>query len=53
MSISLRLRMTAWYVGLLAVIIAALGAFLTVQLRADLTRSMRQWIRDACASSDA
>jgi two-component system OmpR family sensor kinase len=32
--------MTAWYVALLAVVIAAVGAFLVLRLRADLTASI-------------
>src|SRR4051794_25501727 len=36
----IRVRMTAWYVGLLALIIAAVGAFLVVRLRADLVAAM-------------
>jgi two-component system OmpR family sensor kinase len=39
-SLPIRVRMTAWYVALLAVIIAAVGAFLVVRLRADLTDSI-------------
>jgi heavy metal sensor kinase len=49
MSVSLRLRMTAWYVGLLAVIIAALGVFLTLQLRASLIESIDSGLRPAAA----
>ncbi|MCW3004350.1 MAG: hypothetical protein JWQ20_3648 [Conexibacter sp.] len=37
MRLPIRVRMTAWYVALLAVIVAAVGAFLVVRLRADLT----------------
>jgi heavy metal sensor kinase len=37
MSLPIRVRMTAWYVALLAAVIAAVGAFLVVRLRADLT----------------
>jgi two-component system OmpR family sensor kinase len=36
----IRVRMTAWYVALLALVIAALGSFLVVQLRADLTAAV-------------
>lgn len=49
MNLPLRLRMTAWYVGLLAVIIAALGAFLVVRLRADLTGAVDDGLRPAAA----
>jgi heavy metal sensor kinase len=37
MSLPIRVRMTAWYVALLAVIVVAVGAFLVLRLRADLT----------------
>ena len=47
MTIPLRLRMTAWFVGLLTLIIATLGAFLIIQLRADLTRSIDDAVRPA------
>ena len=40
MKLPLRVRMTAWYVALLAVVVAALGAFLVVRLRADLTSAI-------------
>ena len=36
MRLPIRTRMTVWYVALLGVVIAALGAFLVVRLRADL-----------------
>ena len=36
MSLPIRTRLTIWYVALLAAIIAALGAFLLLRLRADL-----------------
>ena len=36
MKLPIRARLTIWYVALLAVIIAALGAFLIVRLRSDL-----------------
>jgi heavy metal sensor kinase len=39
-NVPIRVRMTAWYVALLALIIAAVGAFLVVRLRADLTDSL-------------
>jgi heavy metal sensor kinase len=41
--------MTAWYVALLAVIIAALGAFVVVRLRADLTGAIDNGLRPAAA----
>lgn len=40
MSLPIRARLTAWYVGLLALILLALGAFLVVRLRADLIRGV-------------
>jgi heavy metal sensor kinase len=36
MSLPIRVRLTAWYAGLLAAAIAGLGAFLVLQLRTDL-----------------
>jgi two-component system OmpR family sensor kinase len=45
----IRLRMTAWYVALLAVIVAAVGAFLVVQLRTDLTDAIDHNLRPAVA----
>jgi heavy metal sensor kinase len=36
----IRVRMTAWYVALLALIIAAVGAFLVLRLHADLVAAM-------------
>src|ERR1700716_3930319 len=35
--ISIRSRLTFWYVGLLAVVLIAVGAFVVLRLRADLT----------------
>lgn len=49
MSVPLRLRITAWYAVLLAAIIASLGAFLVVRLRADLTRAIDHGLRPAAA----
>jgi heavy metal sensor kinase len=43
----IRVRMTAWYVALLAAIVAALGAFLVVRLRADLTDAIDRDLRPA------
>ena len=42
MNLPIRVRLTAWYVVLLALILAVLGAFLVVRLRADLIRSVDQ-----------
>jgi heavy metal sensor kinase len=39
--------MTLWYVALLAVIVAAVGTFLVLQLRADLTGRMDDGLRSA------
>jgi heavy metal sensor kinase len=41
-NLPIRVRLTAWYVALLALILAVLGAFLVVRLRADLIRSVDQ-----------
>jgi two-component system, OmpR family, sensor kinase len=49
MSLPIRVRMTAWYVGLLAAIVAAVGAFLVLQLRSDLTASIDRTLRPAAA----
>jgi two-component system, OmpR family, sensor kinase len=46
MSLPIRVRLTAWYAALLAVIIIALGAFLVVQLRADLQQQVDRDVRD-------
>jgi two-component system OmpR family sensor kinase len=43
----IRVRMTAWYVALLAAIVAAVGAFLVVRLRADLTDAIDRDLRPA------
>jgi heavy metal sensor kinase len=43
----IRARMTIWYVGLLALVIAAVGAFVVVSLRADLTDSVDRSLRPA------
>jgi heavy metal sensor kinase len=47
MNLPIRVRMTVWYVGLLAIIIAAVGTFLVVRLRADLTGSVDAGLRPA------
>ncbi|MDQ6775129.1 MAG: ATP-binding protein [Actinomycetota bacterium] len=36
MNVSIRVRMTVWYVGLLALILAGVGTFISLRLRADL-----------------
>lgn len=40
MSLPIRARLTLWYVSLLAVILAALGGFVVLRLRADLIRGV-------------
>ena len=47
MKVPIRLRMTAWYVALLGAVVAALGAFLVFQLRADLTSAVDDGLRPA------
>jgi heavy metal sensor kinase len=45
----IRARMTAWYVVLLAAIVAALGAFLVLRLRSDLTDAIDRSLQPAAA----
>jgi hypothetical protein len=45
----IRARLTAWYVALLALVIAALGAFVVIRLRADLTADFDRSLRSAAA----
>src|SRR2546423_6720835 len=40
MSLPIKLRLTAWYITLLALILVALGAFLLVRLRTDLVAAI-------------
>jgi len=40
MTLPIRARITLWYVALLALVVAAVGAFLMVRLRADLTHAI-------------
>jgi heavy metal sensor kinase len=42
----IRTRLTAWYAALLAVIIVVLGAFLVLQLRADLQQQVDRDVRE-------
>jgi signal transduction histidine kinase len=49
MRLPIRVRMTVWYVALLAVVLVAVGAFLVVRLRADLTADMDRALRPAAA----
>jgi heavy metal sensor kinase len=43
----IRTRLTAWYVLLLALVIGALGAFVVVRLRADMTADFDRSLRSA------
>jgi heavy metal sensor kinase len=45
--VPIRIRITIWYVALLAVIVAAVGAFVVVRLRGDLTESVDNRLRAA------
>jgi heavy metal sensor kinase len=45
----IRARMTAWYVVLLAAIIVAVGAFLVLRLRSDLTEAVDRTLHPAAA----
>jgi heavy metal sensor kinase len=49
MRLPIRARMTAWYVLLLAAIIAAVGAFLVLRLRSDLTDAIDRTLQPATA----
>jgi two-component system, OmpR family, sensor kinase len=46
-SLPIRVRLTAWYVGLLAVMIVALGVFVATRLRADLISDADRSLRSA------
>jgi heavy metal sensor kinase len=48
-SAPIRLRLTAWYVLLLAAVLAALGAFVVTRLRSDLTANVDSSLRGAAA----
>jgi heavy metal sensor kinase len=48
-SAPIRLRLTAWYVLLLAAVLAALGAFVVTRLRSDLTVSADSSLRGAAS----
>jgi len=45
MKLPIRVRMTAWYVALLAIILTAVGAFVVVRLRADLIGTIDHSLR--------
>ncbi|HEX3317351.1 MAG TPA: ATP-binding protein [Solirubrobacteraceae bacterium] len=49
MRLPIRVRLTAWYVALLAVMIAALGVFVVTRLRADLTADADRSLRSGAA----
>ncbi len=49
MSLPIRARLTIWYVALLTAILAALGAFVTVRLRADLIGGVDQGLETRAA----
>ncbi len=46
MNLPIRVRLTAWYVGLLTAILAVLAAFLLVRMRAELIDSVDQSLDD-------
>jgi heavy metal sensor kinase len=48
-SLPIRVRLTAWYAGLLAAAILGLGAFLVLQLRADLRAELDRDLKAAAA----
>jgi heavy metal sensor kinase len=48
-SLPIRVRLTAWYAALLAVILVALGAFLVLRLEADLLGQEDRELRQAAA----
>ncbi len=47
MNAPIRVRMTAWYVAVLALVLVAVGAFVIVRLRADLTDATDRSLRPA------
>ena len=49
MRLPIRLRMTLWYAALLAIVVAAIGVFLVVRLRADLTDTVDRTLDPAAA----
>ena len=53
MRVPIRARLTAWYVALLAVVIVALGAFVVIRLRADMTADFDRSLRSAAAQISA
>jgi signal transduction histidine kinase len=49
MRLPIRTRLTGWYVALLVLILGAVGAFVVVRLRADLTADVDRHLRGAAA----
>lgn len=49
MSAPIRVRLTAWYVILLAVVLVALGGFVVTRLRSDLTAGVDRSLRGAAS----
>jgi two-component system OmpR family sensor kinase len=47
MNLPIRIRMTLWYAALMAIIVGAVGAFLVLRLRADLTGQIDRSLRPA------
>ena len=47
MRLPIRVRLTAWYVGLLALIIAATATFVVVRLRADRVHDVERSLRSS------
>ncbi len=47
MALPIRLRLTLWYVVLLALILVAAGVFLVIRLRTDLTRALDHTLRNS------
>jgi heavy metal sensor kinase len=47
MNAPIRVRLTAWYVLVLAIVMLALGAFVVTQLRSDLTSEVDKTLRSA------
>ena len=50
MSFSIRIRLTAWYAAVLAVVVVTLGAYLVVRLRSDLQAAVDRDVRQGAAT---
>ena len=50
MSFPIRVRLTAWYAVVLAVVVVALGAYLVVRLRSDLQAAVDRDVRQGAAT---